>query len=348
MGTGRSRREGGRAWRVASAIAGPAWRSAARLALVAAIALALGHAAGAAELTRDQRWTLLVALQPDGFLNADMHRAFWAALPAEIRNDPGKVRALVEAEQGPTLAAVRLSRAEWESAKASKAAGRVVETPDYVAEKEAMFEHAAAHQEFAESAADIAVLSRSLLEAAASGQPIHMGEQEEVVTSELIETRLSGTQTALFRLDRLLDPSWSVEPKDYDYPEARLRIRWEGPFLKDTKAGPVFLTYRYSEEEVVQIILLGVPDWHLDESSVGDALKTMAGRLGVQGGAPQVGAWRGRATAELSGPSPDGYTSLRVVAAPEFQAAYFLWATAPDSAAADDLRARVEEAIALE
>jgi hypothetical protein len=316
--------------------------------LAAAVVLVSGTAVGAATLTKDQKRILSVTLRPDGFLNADMHHAFWAAMPAEIRKDPGKVRALIEAADLAYLHVMRLNRAEWESIKASKAAGRVVETPDYVAEKQVMLDHAATDPQLAPVADEVAADGAARLQAAASGQPFKMGEEEEEITPELIETNLSNTETASARLERLLNSIWSDKPRDYDYPEARLKIRWEGPFLKDTKTGPVFLTYRYSEQEMVQIILLRLPNWRLDESSVGDAVKTMADQLGVEGGAPQVRPWRGHATAVLSGSSPDGYVSLRAVALPDLQAAYFLQATAADSAAADGLRAKLEEATTLE
>jgi hypothetical protein len=325
---------------------GRARRGAAALAVITALALASGTAAGAATLTEDQEQILSETLGPYGFLNADMHREFWAALPAELRNDPAKLRAV--AEEDTSVRGAHLSGARWESVKASKAAGRVVETPEYVAEVQRVFARFAdspgATKELHQMAAD----DLSLLAAAAAGRPTLLDDKEQEVTAGLIDTYLSGVETALFRLERLLDPVWSTVPKDYAYPDADVKIRWDGPFLKDTTGGPLYLTYAYSKGRFVEICRIGKRRWHPDPAAIEAKLKAVADNFGVFGGVPRTGPWRGHASVELSGRSWDGYGSLRAVAVPALGAVYVLLAIAPDAAAAADLRAKLEEAISLE
>ena len=180
--------------------------------LVAARAVAIE--AQLYEITEQQRTILNDVMRTDGELTQDIHRRFWADMPADT--DPKQWRRTRQALERTFSLDLRRMRAMYLSMRATLRNHAPTIDPSY-ARAQAEFESidladAADRQTLRDKVRREDRLFRQQLEQVARGAPLHRGEEEIRMTPELIDAVLEGIDEDYARARRLLDPVWRGEP----------------------------------------------------------------------------------------------------------------------------------------
>jgi len=190
------------------------WRNLLVSALIAVAQLAFGASkvevnTQLVEITEQQRDILKATMKIDGELTEEMHRRFWADMPKiDAREWQEKKRGLV---RGFELD-LRRMRAMYLSIRATLKSHTVTIDPSY-AKAQADFEavridNGSDDQSYQLKVAMQDKLFRDQLATVARGQPLKRGDEDIVMTDELVADVLDNIDDAYHRADRLLDPKW--------------------------------------------------------------------------------------------------------------------------------------------
>ncbi|HZP65725.1 MAG TPA: hypothetical protein VFB32_05400 [Rudaea sp.] len=163
------------------------------------------------EITEQQRDILNEVMRIDGELTEDMHRRFWADMPSP-RPDPKQWAITRRQLEGTFELDLNRMRAMYLSMRATLKHHAPTVDPSY-AKAQAAFEAISV-----EDPADNARLQLKLaledrlfhqqLEAIARGEPLKRGDEDIVMTPELVAEVLDGLDETYRRAARLLDPVW--------------------------------------------------------------------------------------------------------------------------------------------
>lgn len=286
-------------------------------------------------LSDSQQGVVERVLHAEGYLNGDLHRRFWSALPTGL-STPGPERARFLERLRRTLSVgMRYQRALWASIEASRAANRVVRIAGY---DQAKLEAAALAREAGRGNADFALqtarsltIADQMLRAAANNTPVVLPSGVIDMSPESVAGILSRVDAAMTRVDRLADPSWPPAPVTMVHDEAGMTLTSPLPFVKDVdlRAGQqgkrlrtVTLSQRRSETDFTFVTYTEFSGpWRdaqagmerLAGSAIATALRSQARGARTQAPEIEAGAWRERLSAVASG-SAD-------VAVPEDEAA---------------------------
>lgn len=331
--------------------------------LLVAFLLGVPAAFGDQDLSQRQREILLTALNAEGWLTEEMHREFWGAVLPEVRSDPEMVAGIVATLDRISTLGIRFQREAWASMRLSLQERRVTKTTDYERAKAAVMASSSLPGLWEEQAELGALNTERMIEAAASGRPFVSDRGTFYVTEELVDRALAGLDGSLHRFQRLTNPIWAIDVDEWRYPDAHVRILWDGPFNMEfeeitfwggRRGTTRILQSRLSEHEFVQLGFTRFERrWANPEAAAMSVARATLAAMGVERVTPVGTYWRGRVSAEASGSASTSegsvHAAVRVVAAPEHQGAWmFLGLTIASEALALLLRALLEEATQLD
>jgi hypothetical protein len=282
-------------------------------------------------LRQQEIWQTIMS--GDGYLSEEMHSDFWVAMPKSMFKDDADKAAYLRFMEKAMTSLLKFQREAWRSVRASMNAGQVVKTPGYDAAKAEVlsaFDGTGSKQNAASKLAN----GERMIEAAAKGQPIETPNGPAYLTPELVDQVLAGMDGSLARAAKLLNPVWEDKPVEHLYPDAHVKILWDGEFAKEVqyqtgadgrKFKIVSLLTQLSEEKTIGINFLeqdtGAADFERDIIRV--ARGTLRG-MGIDEPTSVIGStWRGRqsviaaGTAVVSGVALAG--SVRVVEVEEHE-----------------------------
>ena len=149
--------------------------------------------------------------QTDGELTQDMHRRFWAGVLAQ-KDDPDREKMRVQLARTANVDLARV-RAVYLSMAATLKAGSPIVDPSYVS-AQAAFENAqvlgsdADRKAIKEKISKEDRLFHEQLMKVARGEPLQRGDEQIIITNEVVDHVLSQLDTTNARIRRLLDPVW--------------------------------------------------------------------------------------------------------------------------------------------
>jgi hypothetical protein len=149
--------------------------------------------------TQRQVELIRAVLRVDGELTPEMHAEFWVDFKALSRTDSKFLSADIK-KSAPAL--LKYQKALWQSAKLSLAAAKVIRSKEL---EDAWVE---LQQVSPDEDGKASTQAKSFLEAAASGKPQKRGNDEILITEELIDHVVAGIDKSLERLINLIDPDW--------------------------------------------------------------------------------------------------------------------------------------------
>lgn len=251
------------------------------LILMLVMVLAVCHPAQTQEyLSARQKEILQEVGRVDGYVTEKMHAEFWAESPnATFKDEAEKEAFFVFIERLATRGAL-FKRELWSSVKASMDAGRIVKTPGYEAAKAAALEALDGRPGLQKQAMVEIAQNEKLFEAAAKGLPIESAEGPVYLTPEKVDAIRADLDGVVARARKLANPVWKTELVEHSFPEAHVKILWDGVFAREVqnsqsgsgeKIRRVSLSYQVSEFENVRLSYL-----QLEEGLTNPAEETIA------------------------------------------------------------------------
>lgn len=289
------------------------------------------HAADTSPALSARQWEIIRTVQSvDGYVDQQLHREFWALMPAMVRNSSEAHQMLEDLLTETGEARQDFIEQSWISARESLKARRIVRTQGYLNAKAAVTtasQNAAYQAKVRESIA----AAEKLLTAAAEGTSIEIPGGRAFINVDLIERVLSGIQASEFRLGKLLTPSWNDAVSEYRYPEAHVALLATSPFVSERQliknaegreVEMVMLSQRADHSTFLAVTFSGSGGRFADPAkSVTSIAKAAIEGAGASGRPPASFTWRGYHSAVASGTGRssegDHFVSVRAVAVPE-------------------------------
>ena len=201
----------------------------------------------------------------DGYVTEEMHAEFWAESPNATFKDEADKGAYFRFIDRLATSGAKFQREVWSSVKASMDAGRIVKTPGYEAAKAGALAALNGKTDLQKQAVVGIEQNEKLFEAAAKGLPIESVEGPVYLTPEKVDAILADLDGAVARIRKLVNPVWKTELVEYSFPEAHVKILWDGVFareIQNSQSGSgervrrVSLSYQLSELENVRLSFL--------------------------------------------------------------------------------------------
>ncbi len=269
-------------------------------------------------LTPTQAAIFETVLQADGFITEDLHAAFWAEIPEEMRSDPaGFIWLLAELEASVTVG-LRFQRETWRSAQLSLRAGTVVTTPTFEGARtdaEALI-RATRDESDARGMrlANALGAADALLAAAASGGDLRVGGAITPLTEDRITSVLSDLDASLTRADRLLASTWEDDAFDQVFTAPGVALTWPAPFTMDIRrregrSGTSLATWSLTARSdlrafaFVTVIDLSGP-WRNAETGLTRLARQALSSAGIDAHSVETDPWQGRVSTLGMGERP--------------------------------------------
>lgn len=308
------------------------------------------------ELTPRQQEIIQTVFSGGGFITEALHKEFWASLPRQLHENEAIKNDYIKNIDRVVASGTRFQRETWASMKASLEAHRVVKTIGLDQAKQNVMnvsQNPVYVREARKNISKVAVM----LTAAANGTPYQTSQGPMYITPELVNQVLAGLDGSIARFQRLLQPKWKQEIKEYRYEDAHVAILSDVPFSiveqnltveNGKKVKLTMLTNQLNETDYVAISFNEFDGVLEEPDSV--VIRMVNGTIKGAGASPMLvssSKWRGERSATGTGQSVTSvgvfYISTRVVEMPKQQGALsFIAVSATSKIEADALRDSLE------